>query len=142
MPGTREHITVGVMGRVMKLPDFIEASKRYHKRLIITMGLIMGLLVLGLAVFVPLQPAIINHLQPRFGKDVASFVGQLPVGILIFSAFFGVIGSMLYTERTIGIVCPLCNKGLGNAPMRQVVIASKCCPHCGQRIIEEDAPRA
>jgi hypothetical protein len=124
----------------MKLTEFIEASKRYRKRLIIRLWLTLFLLFLGIAILTPLQSIIVRYLQPKLGLHEANFIGQLPTLILACSALFWILGCLLYAERKAGLVCPECKKELGQ--IGGVVIASKCCPHCGKRIIEEDAAGA
>jgi hypothetical protein len=126
----------------MELHEFIEASKRYHKRLIISAFASLGMLFLGVAIQSWLQPITLRHLPPTLGKEEARFISTTPLVFFAIISLFGLLVSLAYGVRKTGLLCPLCNKALGHPPMRYIVIASKCCPHCGQRIIEEDAPGA
>jgi hypothetical protein len=124
----------------MKLTEFIEATKRYQKQMAIIVWVAMAIMMAAIFICAPLQPVILRHLPPKMDKDEARLIAASPLILVAMLFIFGLAGGMLYAQRKAGMFCRECKKEIGR--LWPVVVASKCCPHCGKRIIEEDAPEA
>lgn len=119
----------------MRKDEFIKAAASYNRR---ALAVFLIPIVLALAFIIAYSP-----FQRRFEAYLASQVPGSPPRILkllpITIPFLLAIGAMIpltrRNDRELGVPCPHCGKPL--ASLKAIVIASKNCPYCGKKVLED-----
>ena len=86
--------------------------------------------------YMPLKPRYESFLSARFDALAKDFLLAMPMAVPTILALLLLIPVARWTERKFGLSCPHCQKAL--APFKAIVIASRNCPHCGARVIEDE----
>jgi len=121
---------------LMRISEFHRAAGVYQKRgLIACLGPLSLALVCILA-YAPFQHRFESFLSSRLDTFTADVLTFLPMGLPLMIAFISMVPLARRVERQSGIACPHCAKDL--ASYKAIVIASRNCPHCGKRVIEDD----
>jgi len=125
----------------MKLSEFIIAAQEHQKRRDRFVLIVLASFMTALCALAWAARWYGAFLRAKFGAGaVTGLLGPLPLLVVAVGLIFWMRKWVQQLNRAYGLVCPACGKDLAMA--HHVVIASKCCPHCGQRVIEEDAARA
>lgn len=114
----------------MTLAEFQQAADRYDRANRALLWPMLGTLAACLTCV-----AAFSLLEGRAttGKDIGP-AGAALLGLIVVVGIGTVIPLSRRIERTAQVRCPHCDKPI--AAFRGLVIASKCCPGCGARVIE------
>jgi hypothetical protein len=119
----------------MQIPVFSRAVRTHQVwKVISTVGPILiglvGMLVLG-----TFRDQLGTFLSKYLGSASGEVVAALLFGSPVLLAFAFVIPLLRRVDLQLGVQCPNCNKQL--AECSHIVIASRNCPFCGNRVLEE-----
>jgi endogenous inhibitor of DNA gyrase (YacG/DUF329 family) len=120
----------------MSIPEFNRAAKVWQKRsatAILVPGAI--LIVCGMAC-APFHQRFESFLATKFDSFAADILAVLPLGLAVIIMLLCIVWLTGRVERQFGIPCPHCAKAL--AAHNAIVIASRNCPYCGKRVIDDD----
>jgi DNA-directed RNA polymerase subunit RPC12/RpoP len=120
----------------MKLSEFTRAVGVYNKRT--AMGILGPCLIAFLLflAYTPFQDRFESFLSTRFDSFNVYILTHLPMAltqIITILCIFWLAGRI---QRQSGVRCPHCAKGL--VKRKRIVIASRNCPYCGKRVIEDE----
>lgn len=118
----------------MKLAEFQERAERYHKRQLVTLVPMIGTLVLC-SVWAAAAPRFDPWFRRVFPELVVPFARVVPMAVLVILGIGSIIPLTRRLEAREGVACPHCGKAV--ADFRGIVIASKCCPFCGRKVIDD-----
>ncbi len=118
----------------MTLSDFREAARVYHRRSVDPCRPIAVACLIGLLWMLFYQRAK-DWLEARLDPNTADWIAVMPLMVPLTIAFVLLIPLARRHDRIFGIRCPACAGEL--ASVRSIVIASRHCPHCGGRVIDE-----
>ena len=76
-----------------------------------------------------------DWLTSKFDATQADLLATAPYALITLLAFGALIIFARRVDRQFGIACVHCKKPLIN--FRYIVTATRNCPHCGKRVIEE-----
>src|SRR5262245_45971621 len=122
---------------VVRLSEFSRAAADYQKRSAILCVTPLVLALLCIVLYAPFQRRFEAFLIGRVNPTLADVLVVLPMGLPVLLAWVYLIPLSRKIERSSGIFCPHCSKQL--AGFKPIIIASKNCPHCGRRVIDDDA---
>jgi DNA-directed RNA polymerase subunit RPC12/RpoP len=115
--------------------EFIRAANRFNRRA--TAIFIIPLLV-ALAFIVaygPFQRRFEACLAAKVHGPIPGILQALPVGVPLAVAIGAIIMLTRRNDRDMGIACPHCGQPL--AQLKAIVIASKNCPYCGKKVLDD-----
>lgn len=120
----------------MTLAEFKEAARIYPRRSAdvcwpIVAGCLCGLL------WLPFYERAKEWLEHRFDPTTGDWIAVMPMMVPMTIGFGLLIPLARRAERKFAVQCQHCGKSLTSFP--KIVIASKHCPSCGERVIEEAA---
>ena len=121
----------------MRISEFSLAAGAYQKRSLIACLVPLSLALICILVYAPLQHKFESFLSLRFGASAVDILTILPMAIPLVLAFASMIPLGRRIERQAGVACAQCGKNLAN--YKAVVIASRNCPYCGKKVIEDEA---
>lgn len=114
---------------------YIHACDQYLRRVVIFAGVTILTVILCFAVVLPFRDQIKDLVVDRFGLPAAELaIGLTPSPALVV-LFIGIFWLQLKANRTKELNCPRCKKSI--VGMKYLVVATKCCPHCGRRILND-----
>jgi predicted RNA-binding Zn-ribbon protein involved in translation (DUF1610 family) len=119
----------------MSLEEFKQSSVRYTKRSLIACLTPLGILLILILVYAPFSRNVEAWLTSRFGATQGDLLATVPFALVTILAFGALIILARRVDRQFGIACVHCQKPLLH--YRHIVTASRNCPHCGKRVIEE-----
>jgi DNA-directed RNA polymerase subunit RPC12/RpoP len=120
----------------MSISEFSHAASAYQKRTVVV-GVVPLLVGLGcLIAYAPFQGRFESFLSSRFDGFWVDMLAVLPMALPTALALLLIIPIARRIERSSGIACPHCTKAL--AAHKAIVIASRNCPYCGRRVIEDE----
>ncbi len=119
----------------MHRDEFIEAARRYNRRgtIIFAIPLVVGLL-LSFS-YKPFEERFGGFLAARINGPVPQIVRLLPFGVPLVIAAGVIIRLTRKNDREMGVACPHCGQPL--AQSKAIVVASKNCPYCGLKVIDD-----
>jgi hypothetical protein len=122
-------------GFMITIDQFKYSASRYTRCTLATvLGSVFAVVLAILLIKVFHDPLLSFYVQ-WFGESTAAIL----ISISPFPAILILFGSLWYSERRLSrdpcTRCPSCAKQI--ACMRQIVIATRNCPHCGQRVLQE-----
>jgi phosphotransferase system glucose/maltose/N-acetylglucosamine-specific IIC component len=120
----------------MRKEDFIVAAITYHKAGFVRLLILMLLSIVCVATYAPYHDRFEAYLDSRFGGPISIILAIVPAALPIALAFGLLIPLQRRLERKLGAACPHCGKNL--ADFRGIVIASKNCPFCGLKVLEDN----
>jgi len=120
----------------MSILEFNRAAGVCYKRTIIGIVGPGSIAVLCLMAYMPFQQRFESFLSTRFDSFTADILAFLPKGIISISTVLWVVWLAGRIERRYGVPCPHCAKAL--AGNKAIVIASRNCPYCGKRVIDDE----
>ena len=123
----------------VNLEEFNQAAGRYQKCSTVACLVPLGILFLLCMAYVPFYRTVEASLTSRFGATPGELLAIVPVALLVILGFGGIIVLQRRVDRRFGIMCVHCKKPLVN--FRFIITASRNCPYCGKRVIE-DIPSA
>jgi DNA-directed RNA polymerase subunit RPC12/RpoP len=115
--------------------DFIKAANRYNRRAaaIFAIPLVVALVVA--IAYAPCQRQIDAYLVTKIRGKPPEILRLLPWSLPCLVAVAGVILLTRRNDNDMGVACPRCAKPM--AHFKAVVIASKSCPYCGTKVLDE-----
>lgn len=120
---------------IMNIPEFSRSADIYLKRSTIAcMGPLLVALVI-ICAYAPFQKRFEAFLSTRFESFAVDVLVVVPMALPMILAIASMIPMSNWIERKSGIACRNCGKALANH--KAIVIASKSCPYCGRRVLEE-----
>lgn len=120
----------------MRISEFSQAARAYQQRA--TVACMGPLIIAGivLVAYAAVQYSFRTYLATRYDEVAVEVIAAIPMVCPVALGFFAMIPLMRRVERRYGVACPHCAKSLVVHP--SVVIASRNCPFCGKRVLEED----
>jgi DNA-directed RNA polymerase subunit RPC12/RpoP len=120
----------------MSKDQFIKAANSYNRRAA-AIFIIPLLLALGFIIaYGPFQRRFEAYLASRIAGPVPSLLKVLPVAVPFLLAVGAMIPLTRRNDRDMGVACPHCGKPL--AQFKAIVIASKNCPYCGKKVLDDN----
>jgi DNA-directed RNA polymerase subunit RPC12/RpoP len=121
---------------VMRKDQFIEAAAHYNTRALIPCVIPLLLGVACEAVYSPFYHRFEAYLDLRFAGTTSAILAVMPVALPATVALCLIIPLSRRMEQKLGVPCPHCGKAL--ACYKGIVIASKNCPHCGMKVLDDN----
>ena len=121
----------------MRMSEFSRAAGAYQRKSIFACLAPFLIALICLFAYVPFQHRLEGYLSSRFSATVVDVLTVTPMALPVVLAVASLIPLGRRIERRAGIACSHCGKGL--AGYKAIVIASRNCPHCGKRVIEDEA---
>ena len=118
----------------MNVERFVRECNRFQWRTIGVGIATVLFMAASFALVIPFRDQIKQFVSERYGLPVAEFVIGLTPFPSVIVVFAGLIWLQRHANRSSELNCPYCRKFVGG--MRYLVVATKCCPHCGKRILE------
>ena len=120
----------------VKLEEFNQSAIRYTKRSLTACLTPLGILLILILAYAPFSRNVETWLTSKYGATQGELLATVPFALVTILAFGALIILARRVDRQIGIACIHCQKPLLN--YRHIVTASRNCPHCGKRVIEEN----
>jgi DNA-directed RNA polymerase subunit RPC12/RpoP len=121
----------------MRISEFSRAAGVYQKRSTIGCIAPLSIALVCLLAYAPFQKRFESFLSSRFDSSSTDVITVLPMALPTVLAVLLIVPLARRVERQAGIACPHCAKALANH--KAIVIASRNCPHCGGRVIEDQS---
>lgn len=119
----------------MRKDQFIAAADHYTKRALAAFMIPFALAFACMLLYWPFQQRFEAYLGAKFAAPMSDILGMLPTVVPFVIAFLLLIPSSRRVEQKLGVACSHCGKNL--AASRMIVIASKNCPHCGMKVLDD-----
>lgn len=119
----------------MELSEFRRKADTYHRRTALSFILPLCAALLWLLVYAPCRPCVESILRVRLAPHLIEAVLAALILCPVLLAFVVMIPLIRHTNRRFGLPCPHCQKHL--ADHSRIVIASRNCPCCGQRVLDD-----
>ena len=120
----------------MSKDQFIKAANSYNRRAA-AIFIIPLLVAIGFIIACgPFQRRFEAWLASRMAGPTPDMLKLLPVAVPFLLAFGAMYPLSRRNTQALGIACPHCGKPL--AQFKAIVIASKNCPYCGEKVLDED----
>ena len=114
---------------------YVRKCHLYLRRVVIFAGVTILAVILCFVVVLPFRDQIKDWVAGRFGLSAAELaIGLTPTPALLVM-FIGILWLQRTANRTPELNCPRCKKSI--VGMKHLVVATKCCPHCGVRILND-----
>lgn len=114
---------------------YVRECHLYLRRVVIFACVTILTVILCFAVVLPFRDQIRDWVAERFGLSAAELaIGLTPTPALLVM-FIGILWLQRTANRTPELNCPRCKKSV--VGMKHLVVATKCCPHCGRRILND-----
>ena len=123
-------------GGLISISDFNRAADVYRKRSVIACIAPFAIALVCLLAYAPVNEHFESYLSTRLDAFAVDVLCVLPMAVPTVLAFILLIPLARRIERQSGIPCPHCGKALAN--YKAIVIASRNCPCCGKRVIEDE----
>jgi hypothetical protein len=120
----------------MRISEFSHGASVYQKRSAVACIAPLSIALLCIVAYAPLQHRFEAFLSTRVDASTADVLTVLPMALPVVLAFISMIPLARRIDRQSGIACPHCTKPLANH--KAIVIASRNCPYCGKRVIEDE----
>jgi hypothetical protein len=120
---------------LMRISEFNRAAGVYRKRSFIACIAPFAIALVCLITYAPFQQRFESFLSARLDAFAVDVLSVLPMAVPTVLALILIIPLARRIERQLGIPCPHCGKALANH--QAIVIASRNCPCCGKRVIQE-----
>ena len=117
----------------MTISEFKKIGSDYQRKTAVTIFVPLGSGVALLAVYAGFRDPIEAYLSEHFGVVSGSVLAAVPMMVITLLMFTCVFVLSQRVERESGVLCPFCSKQL--ASLQHIVIASKCCPFCGEVVL-------
>jgi DNA-directed RNA polymerase subunit RPC12/RpoP len=120
----------------MRKDQFIKEAASYNRRstaiFVIPLLLAFGFII----AYGPFQRRFEAYLDSRIAGPVPDILRLLPVAIPFLLALCAIIPLTRRNDRDMGVACPHCGNPL--AQFKGIVIASKNCPYCGKKVLDDE----
>jgi hypothetical protein len=120
----------------MRKDEFIVAATTYNKAGFVRLLILMLFAMVCVATYAPYHDRFEACLDSRFGGPTSNILAIVPAALPVTLAFGLLIPLQRRLERKLGAGCPHCGKNL--ADFRGIVIASKNCPFCGLKVLDDN----
>ena len=124
----------------MNISEFSRVSTAYQKQSLIACIGPLSIALVCIVAYAPFQRRFESFLSSRFDSTAVDVLTVLPMAMPTVLALAFMIPLARRIERRAGVPCPHCSKALANH--RAIVIASRNCPYCGKRVIEDETNAA
>ena len=120
----------------LDIEQFNLACSRHARGVLIVSGISMATMFAGFAVAIPFKSTIREFLGRQFGVNAAELLFPLiPCLPSLIVAIAGFCWLHRISKKTVEHWCAHCQKSL--LGMRHLVVATKTCPYCGQRVLAD-----
>jgi hypothetical protein len=120
----------------VRISEFSRAAGTYQRKSLLACFAPFAIALICLLAYVPFQRRLEAYLSSRFGAAAVDVLTVVPMAVPVVLALASLIPLGRRIERRAGIACSHCGKAL--AGYKAIVIASRNCPHCGKRVIEDE----
>ncbi len=120
---------------MLTIEEFNAAGSAYVRRGFVVIGLTFVVMFACFAVVVSFRDAIQAHYEQWFGHMVAETLMGLTPMPAVLVLFGGLWLGERWARRDARLCCPHCRRMLTG--MRPLVVATRNCGHCGQRVLAE-----
>jgi hypothetical protein len=119
----------------MRRNEFILAAKSYNKRTTVLLLFPLLMLMVVTAAYAPYINRLEDYFDTKFTWVVSPFLSIAPIALPAVAALLIVIPILRRIQKSFRICCPHCRKNV--AEIKGIVIATKNCPFCGMRVLDE-----
>lgn len=119
----------------LELDSYVRECHLYLRRVVIFAGVTILTVILWFAVVLPFRDQIKDWVAERFGLSAAELAIGLTPSPALLVMLIGILWLQRTANRTPELNCPRCKKSI--VGMKHLVVATKCCPHCGRRILND-----
>ena len=119
----------------MRISEFSRAVGTHAKQSLIAFASPMLIADICLFIYMPFQQHFESFLSTRFNYIAAGVLATAPKAGPVILGCIAMFLLIRRVERKYGLACEHCGKSL--AGYKSIVIASRNCPHCGQRVLED-----
>jgi len=114
---------------------YVQECNRFQWRAIaIAVGTVLFMFAC-FALMIPFRDQVKYYVSAWYGAPTAEIV----IGLTPFPSVIVLFASLFWLQRksnkTPELNCAGCKKFVGG--MRHLVVATKCCPHCGKKILDD-----
>ena len=120
----------------MTVAEFNRAAGAYQKRTMVAVLVLFGTALMCVFGYASFQHRFESFLASRVNGAAAEVLSVLPMAVPTALAFCILIPLTRRIDRQSGLSCPHCLKTL--ATYKHIVIASRNCPYCGKKVIEDE----
>jgi len=120
----------------MRISEFSRAARAYQKQSLVACFVPLSLALICILVYAPFQHKFESFLSSRFSGAAVDILTILPMAMPLVLAFASMIPLGRRIDRRAGVACPKCGKNLANH--KAIVIASRNCPYCGEKVIQDE----
>ncbi len=120
---------------VMRKDQFIESADHYTMRGLAAFMIPLAVAFACMLVYWPFQQRFEAFLGDKFAAPTSDILGMLPIVVPFVIAFLLMVPFSRRIQRKMGMPCPHCGGGL--ECYKPIVVASKNCPHCGMKVLDD-----
>jgi hypothetical protein len=120
----------------MNKDQFIKLAEHYNKRALAALMIPFLLAFACIVAYWPFQHRFEEYLGAKFAAPTSDILALAPSVTPFIVAFIALIPLSRRIERKLGVSCSHCGKAL--ACFKAIVVASKNCPHCGVRVLDDN----
>ena len=122
----------------MSRDEFISTTKAYNKHEVAFVGILLLFVFVSFIGYLTFEEPFQRYRASRFSGNTSNALTAVPLFLSMFLVFVFATISRVKRERKLRILCPHCTKNLAGTAMYQgIVIASRNCPYCGMKVLEE-----
>jgi hypothetical protein len=115
--------------------EFIKAAASHNRRAVAVFLIPLLLAFAFIIAYGPFQRRYEAFLASRIAGPTPKLLKVLPIAVPLLIAIGAMIPLTRKNDRDLGVPCPHCRKPL--AQLKSIVIASKNCPYCGAKVLED-----
>jgi hypothetical protein len=119
----------------MRKDEFIKAVSSYTRRATAAFLIPMLLAFACIIAYMPFQHRFEACLGSKFTGQMSDILAMAPMALPLLLALVVFIPLSRRIDLAMGVPCPHCGKPL--AQFKAIVIASKNCPYCGRKVLED-----
>ncbi len=123
------------MAHRLQIDCYVRECHRFQV-LVIGICVVSVLAMIGcFAIVLPYRDQLKTNLSNHIGLPYA----EIAIGLTPFPSIPILFGGLIWLhyrcKKIPELTCPTCKRFIGG--MRQLVVATKCCPHCGIRVLDD-----
>ena len=122
----------------MSRDEFISTTKAYNKHGVAFVGILLLFVFVSFIGYLTFEEPFQKIHGIQISGNTSNALTAVPLFLSMFLVFVFTTISRVKRERKLRILCPHCTKNLtGTAMYQGIVIASRNCPYCGMKVLEE-----
>jgi endogenous inhibitor of DNA gyrase (YacG/DUF329 family) len=119
----------------MRKDEFIAAANNYTRKTVFCLIPIF-LTLIWVIIYSAFKQRFEGYLNARFTHPTSDIVATAPMALPVLLSIVALLPISRGLDRAFGVPCPRCGKPL--AQFKAIVIASKSCPHCGAKVLDDE----